>query len=836
MRSPTLRNLFTVALASSMGLSCQAPTPTASPESLAEADAAAEQLALEAEPQLESFPGLLPVSLDREGGRVFFDLPAPGSDGVLVELLHVVGITTGVGSNELGLDRGSVAGARLIRFRQNGPRVSIEQPNLDFRAVSADPDERRAARESYATSVVWSTDAVELSPDTGLLRVDVTDWIVADRYGVARRLAASGQGRFTFDADRSALDADGILVFPDNLEFDARITLTSDSPGGRLRGHVPDPSAVTLVQHHSFIRLPDEGYQARDFDTRTGSFSLSFVDHAVSLDAPLVRRFALRHRLRRRDPSSPTSPIVEPITFYVDRGAPEPVRTALIEGASWWTDAFAAAGFDEAFKVELLPVGAHPLDVRFNVIQWVHRSTRGWSYGNAVHDPRTGEILKGHVTLGSQRVRQDRMIFEGMVGAQRTGTGASNDPIELSLARLRQLAAHEVGHALGLAHNFSGSAAGRASVMDYPAPRIRVREDDRLDFGDAYAEGIGSWDRYAIAMLYGDRPTGQRGRDALDALVRNARERGLRYHSDSDARSAAAAIPSASLWDDGPDAIASLEEALEVREVAIDGFGRRCLGPERPLGELERVFIPLYFYHRYQVTAVAKTLGGLDYQHTLANDLNATVSPISGDRQRAALEILVRTLTVRVLDIPDGIVEQLAPLPPGYGGSPEDFAGRTGGTFDSMSVMAAATRHTVAAMLQPQRLQRMVDQQRRDPGLPGIGDVLRGLLGPGWFAAHAGQSARDTVTRALVGRVILEEMMRCARDPRSAGLVRERLDDTLQRVADSFGALGLGRELSQHLQRPAPAVSPGLRAPDLPPGPPIGSGPHSLWGACGCGG
>jgi len=450
--------------------------------------------------------GLLATWLDAKSGSLLVELPAPrGPRGECGRFLYLEGIRTGLGSNPVGLDRGQLGNARVVAFRRVGGRVLLEVPNLRYRALTSDSAEVRATAESFATSVLWAGPVAAEARD-GRLLVDFTSFVVRDAHGSARALAAAGQGRFALDPGRSALDPSQLRSFPDNLELEAVLTFGGDAPGPEVQATAPVPQAVTIVQHQSLVRLPDDGYRPRVWDPRSGSFGVTFADYARPVAEPLEVRWLVRHRLEKTDPSAARSRVKKPIVYYVDPGAPEPIRSALIEGASWWAKAFDAAGLVDAFQVKVLPPGVDPMDVRYNVIDWVHRATRGWSYGGGIVDPRTGEMLKGQVTLGSLRIRQDRTIFEGLAGTAHTGTGDPDDPVQLSLARIRQLAAHEVGHTLGFAHNFAASTyAGRASVMDYPAPLVGLRPDGTLDFSNAYAIGVGVWDVQAVRYAYSGR-------------------------------------------------------------------------------------------------------------------------------------------------------------------------------------------------------------------------------------------------------------------------------------------------------------------------------------------
>ena len=777
--------------------------------------------------------GLFDVYIDDSAGKAWLALPPAGAGGVIAECLYVEGLAAGLGSNPVGLDRGQLGPARVLVIRRIGGKVVFELPNLAFRATSSDEDELRATRESFATSVMWAGPIAAEDPD-GSVAIELTSFLVRDAHGAARTLERSGQGSFKLDPERSALDVTACLAFPENLEFEAVLTFAGAKPGRDVRAVAPIAGSITLVQHQSLLRLPDDGYRPRLFDPRAGGFSIGFQDYAKPIDAPLATRLTVRHRLERTDPSAPSSPVIEPIVYYVDRGAPEPVRSALIEGAGWWAQAFVAAGFEDAFRVELLPEGASPFDARYNVIQWVHRSTRGWSYGGGITDPRTGEMIKGHVSLGSLRVRQDRLIFEGLAGAEQTGSGAPDDPVELALARIRQLSAHEVGHTLGLAHNFAASTYdGRASVMDYPAPLVRLAGGE-LDFSAAYATGIGSWDELAIRCLYTEFAPGTDEAAELDALVRAGIAGGMRYLSDADARPAGAANPWANLWDNGADPVAELARVLAVRRVALARFGARNLLAGMPLASLQEVLAPLYFYHRYQLDAALKSVGGLDYRYALGGSDAEGARILTAEEQRRALDAVLAVLEPEVLDLPEGVLALLLPRPPGYSRNREMFASRTSPAFDALGAAATAADQVVTGLLQPERAARLVDFHRRDPALPGLGEVVDALV------ARTSPSVLDTdprraALRREVRRVVVNGLMRLATDPRAPAAVREIAEEGLARhfgeiarVGSDPDAAAMDRALVRTVQRFLGrewAATGGWAVPeDMPPGSPIGTG------------
>ena len=785
---------------------------------------------------LTARPGFLDLYADPATGRVLAALPAPGADGVSVRFIHAIGLTAGLGSNPIGLDRGNASSGEIVRFRRIGDKVVAEQENWRYRATSGRSAEERSVKQSFATSFLWST-GIEATGADGRLLVDLTGFLTRDAgdFGAALAHGKDAAG-YNLAADRSMPDTASVLSFPDNAEIDAFLTFETSAPNAETRAAAADGRAVTLVVHHSFVRLPDDGYEPRAFDQRTANIGMGFYDFSAPLGEPIVTRLSRRFRLEKTDPPAAVSTVKKPIVFYVDNGAPPEIRDALIEGASWWADGFEAAGFKDAYRVEVLPEDAHPLDVRYNVINWVHRQTRGWSYGGSVSDPRTGEILKANVILGSQRVRQDRMIFEGLAGAEKTGTGAADDPVTISLARIRQLSAHEVGHTLGIAHNFAASNTGRASVMDYPAPWVKPTAEGGLDFSNAYDAGLGAWDMFTIKWLYTEFPGGADDRAALDAMVDAAYASGLRFVSDDHARSVDTAHPYAAVWDNGTDPVAALDEVMAVRRIALDRFGPRVLAKGRPSSDLNAVLVPVYLYHRYQVEAAAKFIGGLDFRYAVTGDGDAVAKPVVPEEQRRALAALVRTLDPAEMDLPDAVLNQLTPGELGYAGAgsaAEVFPGRTGPVFDLSGAADTAAGLTLAAILEPSRAGRVVAYEQRVPGA----FSLRAILDDIDAAVFSPETdARLAPLARVVQARFVSEMMALARAEGATAEVSAVVDAKLAAMREVFGKkrkgesatdrahrAALSSRINRHLAGEEVRLAKPLPALPAPPGPPIGA-------------
>jgi len=756
-------------------------------------------------------------------GAVHFTLAPPDADGSSGCYIYASSLRNGLGSPNIRLDRGMVADEQLLCFRRMGDKVAAVFENPRFRATG-DDDTEKGARESFPFTVASMLPVVETARGGGIV-VDMAPFLSNDVIGIAAALNQDGKG-YRLAPQLSAVDTASLKTFPDNVEIDAVQTFTSDTPGREVSQLTPDARQVSFTVHHSFIRLPEPGFVPRLADPRAPVSGPLLYDYGAPLGEPVAIQLAARFRLEKTDPTAERSPVKKPIVFYIDPAAPEPVRTALMEGVNYWAQSFERAGFIDAFRAEILPAGADPLDVRYSMVNWANRLTRGWSYGGGIRDPRTGEIIKGNVVIGALRVRQDVAIFESLVGTAENGTGSPNDPVRVSLDRIRQLGAHEVGHALGFMHNFAGSTQDRTSVMDYPGPRMKIT-DGRIDLSEAYATSGGAWDDFSVDWLYADPAPGT----DPDAYARDkaiaAKDAGLRFIADIDGRDPSLPSPIGSMWDDGPDALAALANTLAVRDLGLAGFGDQVLLPNEPLANLRRKFVPLWLLHRYDVDATGKLIGGLDYEYAVRGDNHPVPAPFPAAIQRQAIDALIGTLSSDRLTVPDRLVPLLS-VPTTAERDPqftnEVFQNAGAAAFDPLVAADAAAQLPLDSMLAPDRLTRLFEQHRRDPSLPGAADLVEAL------DRQVISVRPDAVARRVAYRAIMT-MAAVQRDPATSPNVASILASRLDTIGRRLAAGGSGEDgawasyvsgLLSDEDKLTAVLGERQRVPEIPPGMPIG--------------
>ncbi len=798
----------------------------------------------------QKLDGYVPLYWDSANGKMLMEISRFNA-----ELLYQVSLPAGVGSNPIGLDRGQLGGTYVVYFERVGPKVLMIQPNYRYRALSDDEAERRAVADSFARSVIWGFKIEAAEGDRVL--VDATAFLLRDAHGVAERLRGSRQGNYRFDESRSAFYLPRTKGFPKNTEVETVITLAGEEPGFLVRGVAPTASSVTVRQHHSFVELPDGNYKPRQYDPRVSAMAMMFYDYASPFDTPIEKRWIRRHRLQKREPNAAVSEPVKPIVYYVDNGVPEPIRSALLEGASWWAQAFEAAGFKDAFQVKVLPADADPMDVRYNLINWVHRSTRGWSYGASVSDPRTGEIIKGNVSLGSLRIRQDVLLGTGMIppltamgenglenlceaafspDADYLIAATAGDPVTdsaaMALARIRQLSAHEVGHTLGFAHNFAASSYNRGSVMDYPAPLVEIK-NGKLDLSNAYAAGIGEFDKFSVKFAYSEFAPGADEKAALERIIQQGLADGMLFIDDGDGGSVGTAHPLTSVWDNGSDAIATLRREMEVRRIGLKNFGLNSIAAGQPLSALEAKLLPLYLHHRYQLVAAAKSVGGLYFTYAVKTANGPSPARfreiVPANRQREALRAILETIKVEELALPQRILELIPPIATGFeGGTAEYFSRRTDPSFDPLAAAAIAADLSLGALLDPSRAARMIDFHAQNPTNPDLREVIDSIIIATW-KAPVPQNAYHRAIQRSVQSLTAQKLMNLASDEGTSPLVRAEASAALRNLNAMLKATANAdahrratqEDIERFLNRPEAVRQPARPLP-TPPGDPIG--------------
>ncbi len=758
---------------------------------------------------ITKYEGYFPFYYDDTSDKIFLQI-----NNLNTEFLYVRSLSEGVGSNDIGLDRGQLGNGVVVYFKKAGNKILLIQPNQDFRAITDNKEEKQSVKEAFAKSVLHGF--VVKEEKNGQFLVDATDFFTRDAHGVKSTLARNKQGTYSLDKSKSAFNLDRTKAFPKNVEFDITLTFKGTPKGYNIRSVTPDASLVTVNQHHSFVELPDNNYKPRVYDPRCGSWQMTYMDYATPVDEPITKRFIYRHRLEKKNPNATISEAKEPIIYYLDRGTPEPVRSALLEGGRWWNQAFEAAGYKDAFQVKMLPEGADPLDVRYNMIQWVHRSTRGWSYGGNISDPRTGEIIKGHVSLGSLRIRQDFLIAQALQAPYKFNDSDDKFALEMAIARIRQLSAHEIGHTLGFAHNFAASSNNRSSVMDYPHPKLSLK-NGKIDFSEAYDDKIGDWDKITVAYAYQDFVNDEK--QQLEKILDEAFDKGFRFITDADSRSKGSAHAYSHLWDNGKSASKELENVLAIRKHAIANFSTDNVRSKTPYSVLEDVFVPLYFFHRFQTDATSKIIGGLDYTYAVKGQKELIVKRVDGKTQRDALKALLKTINVEEIAIPKKLLALFPPRAYGYGRTRESFKSKVGVAFDPYGAVQTASAFTLSYLLHPDRANRLVQHKSLDEKQLGFAEVIEDLI-----TSSFNKKYKDSYHQALQEVVqveVLNAMFTLASNKNVYPQVKSVLNKSFTKLMLKGNDKHYLEMIVNYKKNPSKFVK--VSAPKIPDGSPIGS-------------
>ena len=771
----------------------------------------------------KSYPGFFDFSYDEADGRIL--LQVNRATQIEKAFLYINGLSAGIGSNDIGLDRGQLGNERVVHFTKMGNKLMLVQPNLNYRSTSNNALEQASIEQAFAKSVLFGFPIQATSPSH--YTIDLTPFLMQDAHGVSQRLKSTKQGSYSIDKSRSAIALARTKNFPQNSEFDVLLTFKGNPQGGLIRSVTPSANSVSVHQHHSFVQLPEVAFKQRKFDPRSGAIPFSYNDYSTPVNEATRKVFTLRHRLEKKDPNAAVSEAVDPIVYYLDNGTPEPVRSALLEGGKWWNQAFEAAGYKDAFQLKILPDDADPMDVRYNVIQWVHRSTRGWSYGASVVDPRSGEILKGHVSLGSLRIRQDFMIAQALTNQPYAkGDDLDNPMLEMALARIRQLSAHEIGHTLGFTHNFAASVKDRASVMDYPHPTLAI-EEGQISYQNAYAVGIGDWDKVTVKYAYSDFPDGTNETEALNQILEESFQAGHRFIADRDARPIGGAHPYAHLWDNGKSPVEEFNHLLAVRQIALNNFSEDQLKTGEPISVLRDRLVPLYFLHRYQLEGVVKLIGGQEYDYGVKGASSLGVKAVAPMVQREALSTLLSSLDQGTLGIPPHIRKMMPPHAFGYGASRESFATQTGLTFDALGAAHTLSDAVIGMILNEQRAARLIQQKVFDEKQLGFKETLS-LLVDQSFKQREFDTEAKAIQKVVQGN-LLKHMMQLGQATNVPNAVRAEVHQSLFELSTWLKnqpaypyAHFYRNSIGNYFEHPA-EIHP-LTSPKIPDGSPIGSG------------
>lgn len=764
---------------------------------------------------LRTNEGFVSFWWDEARGRVLMEVPVFDQD-----VLYYVSAASGGGSVELGLDRGIMA-STVIHFRRTGSRVLVEQQNLAYRALGGTAARSANVTQSFPVSVLAAL-PVEAVEDERVL-VDASSLFLRDAADVEGDLRRANQGNFRFDVARTVFNPVRMKAFPDNTEIETVATFAVDNAGPVTRNVLPDPRTMTLAIHHSFLRAP-EGYTPRRADPRIGVSSFSFKDFAAPVNQDPEVSWVTRWRLEKQDPTAALSEPVEPIVFYLDPAIPEPFRSAMREGTLWWNAAFEAAGYRNAVQVADPTPDMDPMDIRYAWVLWIERDGRGFSSGGTYRDPRTGEILGSKTRMDSDRIRTIANYWETYVGA----TGSDTAQLDMVVLRQSLLIAHELGHALGFQHNWASSLNERASVMEYPTPRVQV-VDGKLDLSEAFQDSIGEYDKYMARYAYTEFvPAGEQA--GLDAIIAEMRERGILFVPSSD--------PRWSWYDDRATPTEYLRETLPARSIMLANYGPGLLDTGEPLGALRDLRLWMgYLHHRWAIEAGQRYIGGMYHEFAVKGEVlqPAPTEIVPGALQREVLDLLMESIEPANLVLPESLLALLTPHP---GDNREDMADDY--AFDQLRAARIVAGLVLEPLFEAARAERMLAFADRQPDTLTLPELVDSVLAHTWNAANDREARHATLRRVTQG-VALDALMQLGASADLSPEARAFVLDQLAVLGDSLAARRANdrvtqafyrhsaREIGRYLEDPADYTSvagvawgerPRSRFP-LPPGPPL---------------
>ncbi|MFN2445212.1 MAG: zinc-dependent metalloprotease [Vicinamibacterales bacterium] len=788
---------------------------------------------------LQRVDGFVPFYWDAARGRVLIEVP-----GLSQDVLYYVSAASGAGSVELPFDRGILTDS-VIRFERSGPRVLVVEQNLRYRAVGGDAALVENVRDSFASSVLAAL-AVE-ADEGGRLLVDATPLFLRDAADVEGRLRRVNQGTFRFDAARSGFYPARMKAFPENTEIETIVTFAGDNPGLLVDNVTPDGRAFTLRIHHSFLKAP-EGYTPRIADPRIGVSAVAFRDYAKPFNEGTEVQWATRWRLEKQNPGAAMSEPKKPIVFYLDPAIPEPVRTAMREGTLWWNKAFEAAGFRNAVQVKDPAPDMDPMDIRYAWVLWINRDERGFSSGGTYRDPRTGEILGSKTRMDSHRIRTIGNYWESYTPtdageacglflpapdhvialAQQRDAGMPEGERDIALLRQSLLTAHELGHALGFGHNFASSLNDRASVMEYPTPRVKV-VGNRLDLSESFQRATGEYDALMARYAYTELPAA-REREGLEAVIRDMRAKGMHYLPPTD--------PRWSWYDDRATPTEYLRETIAARKIMLDQYGPGVLTGGEPLGSLRDMRLWMtYLHHRWAIEAGIRYVGGMYHHIAVKGEALPATEIVPAALQRDVLALLMDIVEPANMTLSEALLAQLTPHP---GNNLEDLSEDY--VFDHLRAARILSALVLEPLLEPERAARLVALADRQPGALTLPDVVQAMLTRTWLAPRDADGKHRSLRR-VTQRVALDSMMILGAHANATPEARAYVLDQLARLATSLGSRSdedplseahirqAERDIAAYLENPkerapkatAPAwgARPRSRYP-LPPGPPLG--------------